>query len=111
MMEKIIAIAGKAGKAGKAIVIGGLKSGPAVLSASKFAESAIEVSGVADPVDATIFAFKMIIKRCLPPKYFVFGECTSLLFHIYAIIATGGEWSYTTVFLFLARHVIEKGEK
>ena len=110
-MERIIAIIGKPGKACKAIVIGGLKSSLAVLFASKFFESATEMLGVVDPVDATIFAFKMIIKKCLPPKYFVLGKCTSLLFYIYAVIATGGRYSYTAVFLFLARHVIKKGEK
>ena len=107
-MDKIISLATKAGKVGKDITIVTLKSGPAIVSADAFADSAVKVTGVTNPFEVSKIAFKMVARRCLPPEYYVFGEGVTLGAYIYAFIISGGSWTYTAVFLWLYRFVFEK---
>ena len=59
-------------------------------------------------MEASKKALKMIVKRCLPPEYFVLGECEALSAHIYASVASGGSYSYTAILLCLSKFIIEK---
>ena len=107
-MIKLISLASKTGKITKEVASETLKSGFTIVSASNFVDSAIKITGATDPMEASKKALKIIIKRCLPPQYFVLGECVAFTAQIYAFIVSGGSWNYAAILLWLSKFIIEK---
>ena len=64
-MIKLVSLASKASKVTKNVATETLKSGLTIVSTSNFIDSAIKITGVTDPIEASKKALKMIVKRCL----------------------------------------------
>ena len=107
-MIKLISLASKAGKVSKNVATETLKSGFTIVSTSNFVDSAIKITGATDPMEASKKALKMIVKRCIPPQYFMLSECVAIGAYIYAFVASGGSWSYRAILLWLSKFILEK---
>ena len=101
-------IGNKAGKAVKLVVTESFNAIPTLVSGKTFSHTAVEVTGILDPLEASKAGFKIIAKRCLPPQFKYLGECISLGAHIYAFIMTGGSWNGMAIFLWPSKQVLEK---
>lgn len=109
-MGKIMALASKTGKAVKnsKIFKGVVTVTPTYISVSAFSDTAVAVTGIADPVKATKVAIKLILKNCLPPQLYVACECSTFAIYLVNFVISGGSWQGVPVLVWLANFVVTK---
>lgn len=109
-MGKLASLAGKASKFAKnsKIVKGVMTVAPTAISVSSFSDSAVAVTGITSPVEATKVAFKLVLKKCIPPEWYVVSECLLFIGYFIDFIATGGSWQGAPILVWLANFVLTK---